>query len=441
MRLWPDTIAGRTLTLLVAALVVFHLASLYLYQHGLEAEIDLTNEQRLAERLVSVKRAIARETPPRREDLAHSLSGGPLEIHWSETQVVRPRELPEIADHPLRNRLLQADPELDNAGLLVGSAPALPEHVTGTQILLVSMKLDDQSWVNVTIAKVPEARSALRQVLLSTTLMVVGVTAAAGFLIWSLTRSITALAAAADRSFRKGEATPMPETGPREVRALGTAFNALQGRVKRLLDDRTHALAAISHDLKTPLTRLRFRLEEIGDRDIATTMEGDIAEMEAMIDGTLDFLRGEALSEPAKPLDLAPLLDTICSDMADAGHPVALDAAQPLVIKGRRLALKRALTNLVDNAIKYGGGARVSLAGSPERAEIRIEDDGPGIPDAEIEAVVRPFYRIETSRNKETGGVGLGLSVAHAVIVSHGGVLRLANGKSGGLVVSVSLPR
>ncbi len=441
MTSWLDTIAGRTLVLLIGALIVSHLASLYLYRHGLETELDLANVQRLAERLVSVKRAIANEVPSRREKLAHSLAGSPIDVHWSETQIPRPRELTGAAAQPLRTRLLEADSDLNGRGLLVGAMPVLPEHLTGTQVLLVSMQLGDGTWTNVTIATAPEARPALREVLMSTTLMVLGVTVAAGFLIWPLTRSLTSLAAAADRSYRKAEPVIAPEKGPREVRALGAAFNAMQGRVKRFVDDRTQVLAAISHDLRTPLTRLRLRAEDIGDGELAQRIESDVAEMETMIDGALDFLRGEAMPEPAKPLDLAPLLETICTGLADAGHDVSLAAPGGAVVKGRRIALKRALSNLIENAIKYGARARVTLRAASGMAEILIEDDGPGIPEDEIEAVMEPFYRVERSRNKETGGAGLGLTIAHTVIAAHGGSLTLSNRETGGLRALVILPK
>lgn len=441
MRLVPASIAGRFLTLLFASLLVLHLGSIGLYHLGLEAELDVTNEQRLAERLASVKRAIAHETPARREELAHALSGGPLEIHWSEIATVPTPDNTGVDFASLKQKVLAAVPELEAGDLTIRSAMALPAHASATRFLLVSMRLDDGSSVDVTATRNLEPRAGLNQIALSTTIMVLGVIAVAAVLIRQITRSLRLLANAANRLDLNAAPSPVEETGPIEVRALATAFNELQKRVKRLLDERTQTLAAISHDLKTPLTRMRLRSDDIADPDLARSVMADLAEMEEMINGTLDFLRGEVMSETIKPLDLVPLLSTICSDLSDTGHDVDLRAARPCVIRGRRLALKRALTNLIDNAVKYGNRARVTLSGSQGSAEIRIEDQGPGIPEEEIAAVLRPFYRLETSRNKETGGVGLGLSVAHAIISSHGGALRLVNGPEKGLIVSVTLPR
>jgi two-component system, OmpR family, sensor kinase len=441
MRILPASIAGRFLTLLFASLLVLHLGSIGLYHLGLESELDVTNEQRLAERLASVKRAIAHETPAGREELAHALSGGPLEVHWSETASASPPDTTGVDFSSLKQKVLAAVPEIEAGDLTVRSAIALPEHASATRFLLVSMRLEDGSSVDVTATRNLEPRAGLNQIALSTTIMVLGVIAVAAVLIRQLTRSLRLLADAADRLDLNASPSPVDETGPIEVKALAVAFNEMQQRVKRLLDERTQTLAAISHDLKTPLTRMRLRSEDIADPDLARSVEADLAEMEAMIDGTLDFLRGEVLSEAIKPLDLVPLLSTICSDLSDTGHDVDLQAARPYVIRGRRLALKRALTNLIDNAVKYGNRARVTLSGMQGSAEIRIEDQGPGIPEEEIGAVLRPFYRLETSRNKETGGVGLGLSVAHAIISSHGGALRLENGPEKGLIISVTLPR
>lgn len=440
MKFLPDTIAGRVLTLLLASLIVFHVGSIGLYHIGLEAELDVTNEQRLAERLASVKRAIAHVPPTDREELAHSLSGGPLEIHWSENQV-KPQPIKAAIDFSsLEGKILAAAPELSSDGISISAASALPEHATATRYLLVSMRLEDKTWVNVTVTSNLEPQTGLRQIALSTTLMVAGVIAFAAFFLRSLTRSLSSLATAADRLVPDGEPTPVEETGPAEVRTLAIAFNEMQKRVKRLVDDRTQTLAAISHDLKTPLTRLRLRTEDIADRELVRSVTADLAEMEAMLDSTLAFLRGDQLGEEQKPIDLAPLLETICTDLADAGRDIKLADTTPAIVRGRHLSLKRAISNLIENAVKYGERARVALKMLKDHAEIIIDDDGPGIPDAQKETVFRPFYRLEDSRNRDTGGVGLGLTVARSIIRSHSGEVTLANREGGGLRVIVNLP-
>lgn len=440
MKLFPTSIAGQFLTLLFASLLVLHLGSIGLYHLGLEAELDVTNEQRLAERLASVKRAIAQEASARREELAHALSGGPLEIHWSERRTAPQRTGTAIDFTSLEQKLMAAAPELAENDLSITAASPLPEHASATRFLLISMRLGDGTWVDVTATRNLDPRSGLHSVALSTTIMVLGVIAVAALLIRQLTRSLSALVDAANRLDPNAGGTPVPENGPSEVKALSIAFNDMQRRVKRLVDDRTQTLAAISHDLKTPLTRLRLRSEDIPDRELVQAMAADLAEMEAMLDSTLAFLRGDQIDEETKPIDLGSLLDTITSDLTDLGFDVCLDTTSPVIARGRHLALKRALWNLAENAVKYGNRARISLRERNARAVITIEDDGPGIPASEKEAIFRPFYRIDDSRNRETGGVGLGLSVASAIIQSHGGELTLENRAGGGLNTIVVLP-
>jgi signal transduction histidine kinase len=440
MKLFPTSIAGQFLTLLFASLLVLHLGSIGLYHLGLEAELDVTNEQRLAERLASVKRAIAQEASARREELAHALSGGPLEIHWSERRTAPQRTGTAIDFTSLEQKLLAAAPELAENDLSITAASPLPEHASARRFLLISMRLGDGTWVDVTATRNLDPRSGLHSVALSTTIMVLGVIAVAALLIRQLTRSLSALVDAANRLDPNAGGTPVPENGPSEVKALSIAFNDMQRRVKRLVDDRTQTLAAISHDLKTPLTRLRLRSEDIPDRELVQAMAADLAEMEAMLDSTLAFLRGDQIDEETKPIDLGSLLDTITSDLTDLGFDVCLDTTSPVIARGRHLALKRALWNLAENAVKYGNRARISLRERNARAVIMIEDDGPGIPTSEKEAIFRPFYRIDDSRNRETGGVGLGLSVASAIIQSHGGELTLENRAGGGLNTIVVLP-
>jgi signal transduction histidine kinase len=440
MRLLPRSIAGRFLTLLFASIFILHLGSIGLYHLALKAELDITNDRRLAERLASVKRAIAREALDRREELAHALSGGPLEIHWSEGKSPPTRTGISADTSPLKEKLIAAAPELAENDIAIAAATPLPDHASATRFLLVSMQLDDGSWVEVTATRNIEPRTGFMQIALSTTMMVLGVLAVAAFFIRQLTRSLRSLADAANGLDPNAGASPIEEIGPSEVKALSIAFNDMQRRVRRLVDDRTQTLAAISHDLKTPITRMRLRSEEISDHELVRAIAADLTDMEAMLDSTLAFLRGDQLAEEKKPIDLGSLLETITTDLTDLGHDVTLVATAPVVVRGRHLALKRAFWNLTENAVKYGGRARVTLQPKSGSAVVSIDDDGPGIPEDENEAVLRPFYRIDNSRNRETGGVGLGLTVAHSIIKSHDGELALSNRNDGGLSVTVILP-
>jgi signal transduction histidine kinase len=233
----------------------------------------------------------------------------------------------------------------------------------------------------------------------------------------------------------------LPETGPREVRELAIAFNGMQARIAELVERRTQALAAVSHDLRTPMTRLRFRMEDVTDPALRCAMAGDIAEMEQMVDATLSYLRGEASDEPVRPLDLVALVETIVDDAQDRGLSADLSAPSRLVVTGRLVSLKRMVSNLVENALAYGGSAHVTVTEAPADVVLTVRDHGPGIPEDQLAAVLEPFVRLEASRSRATGGVGLGLSIARTVAEAHSGTLTLANAPDGGLIAEVRLPK
>jgi signal transduction histidine kinase len=253
-------------------------------------------------------------------------------------------------------------------------------------------------------------------------------------------RPIVRLAEAAERLGIEGDVSMLQETGAPEMRAAARVFNQMQLRLRRLIDDRTQMLAAISHDLKTPITRLRLRAEFIEDASLQEKMLADLAEMESIVASTLAFARSDARSEASEPIDLADMLQSLAEARADCGAKVTYEGPAHLTVRVRPVALRRALGNLVDNALKYGESARLALSITDKLAVVTIEDEGPGIPVDQRELVFRPYYRLEGSRSRETGGVGLGLTIARAAIRAEGGDIELGNGSSGGLVVRVTLP-
>ncbi|WP_286785777.1 ATP-binding protein, partial [Pseudomonas sp. UBA3153] len=254
-----------------------------------------------------------------------------------------------------------------------------------------------------------------------------------------LATPLLSFAKAARRFGGDFHAPPIEAVGPHEIRQAILAFNAMQAQIRHFVVDRTQMLAAISHDLRAPLTRMRLRGEFIDDPEQQHKLFRDVDEMQAMINAALDFFRDDARLEQATPFDLSELLLTLVDDYRDQGIEVAFSGPSGLVYRGRPLGLKRALTNLLENAVKYAREPSIDLQALPGRLLIRIEDRGPGIPEQQLEAVFAPFYRLEASRNKATGGVGLGLSAARAIIREHGGELRLRNRPGGGLQACVEL--
>jgi len=248
------------------------------------------------------------------------------------------------------------------------------------------------------------------------------------------------LARQADALGRDLSGPPLPETGPLEVRRAAHAFNTMQGRLASYLEDRLRILAAVSHDLKTPITRMKLRAEMLPDEAQRDKFLKDLGEMETMIGATLDFLRGEARKEASVPLDINALLSTLQDDMAALGEHVDVSGEALAPLPARPQALKRCLANLLENAVRYGGNAHVRVEDSPRELVIRIEDDGPGIPEDKLEQMFEPFRRGENSRNKTTGGVGLGLAIARNLARAHGGEVTLSNRPGGGLCACVNLP-
>lgn len=254
-----------------------------------------------------------------------------------------------------------------------------------------------------------------------------------------LTRPIGAFADAAERLGRDPKAPPMAAEGPAEVRAAAAAFNDMQDKLRAYLEERTAMIAAIAHDLRTPLMRLRFRVEAAPD-EAREKMAADIAEMDGMISQALAFVRGETVQDARLPLELAALAAAVVDDLAETGVAASLTAAELAAVLGDPVGLKRMLTNLVENAVKFGGAARVRLTVEDGWAVLVVEDDGPGLPEAELERVFEPFHRAEPSRSRDTGGVGLGLAVARSIARAHGGDIRLANRTEGGLTATATLP-
>ncbi|MDE2515504.1 MAG: HAMP domain-containing protein [Rhodospirillales bacterium] len=278
--------------------------------------------------------------------------------------------------------------------------------------------------------------------------LLMSVTAAA-LTIWAvrrLTAPVATLAAAAEALGRDVNAPPLPEDGPSEIATAAQAFNTMASRIRRFVQDRTELLTAIGHDLRTPITRLKLRAEFMEDDEQRRKMLLDLEELEAMVSATLAFGRDVKGSEPVSPLDLAELLRTILDEAGDAwpdaAEKLAYQGPAHQIVRARPLSLKRALANLVSNAVHYAGGARVrlGLAADGASVNIEVEDDGPGIPPQELDRVFEPFHRLEASRNRETGGVGLGLPIARNILRAHGGDITLANRPGGGTKASVSLP-
>lgn len=253
-------------------------------------------------------------------------------------------------------------------------------------------------------------------------------------------RPLADLAQAATNLGRDINHPALPVRGAWEIRQAISAFNAMQARIRQHIAQRTQMLAAITHDLQTPLTRLRLRLEKVADAELREKLIGDLSAMQGMVREGLDLARSIDSNETMQKLDIDSLLDSLCSDAVEAGQDVSLVGQAGRAISARPMALRRALVNLIDNAVKYGGVAQVGIALYGAGVDITVRDHGPGLPEDVLEQVFEPFFRIENSRSRESGGTGLGLTIARNIAEQHGGSLTLANHADGGLVARLILP-
>ena len=434
MRRWLPSVGllGQVVAILLLTMLIEFGVSTMLYERASEFSVRDDEARRLAEHLVISRRLLEDRPPAERPALAHELTTDRYEVQWDGAAGVPPAVEPAL--DPMRRQIVDWEPTLRTGDLRLRLiSPGRSSKVRG------ALRLRDDTWLHFrTLDAVARLDFAFERILLglvpAVALMVLG-----GLMLRRALHPLRRLAEAADR-VGHDEVGAVPEGGPREVRRLVGAFNRMQARIGALIEARTQSLAAVGHDLRTPLARLRLRTETIASADTREAIGQDISEMEAMIASLLAFLSGDNDPEKSSALDLAVLCATLVDDATDRGHEARYVGPDHLELRLRRLAMKRALTNLVDNALKYGASAVVELAPGDGVVTIRILDKGPGIPDEELAHVLEPFVRLDPARGRDTIGFGLGLPIAVQAIKAEGGTLTLANRPEGGLVATIVLP-
>ena len=483
----PDSVAGRTLLVLLAGIAFSLLTATAMYFSEAREALSFLDDRRVAERIAAITRLIERTRPDERELALVAVSSAKLKVALAGSGTV-----PDGGSGSLRSRILAQAVMLQLANARVravrvsytdaggaGQRATKPPGMTGmpgmgmpggemrrrmermmgnsaemrrhlarmtanppqTGRIAASVQLSDRSWLNFSVLLQTPQPFLSSRFILSLSAMLLAI---AGLSAWAVRRSTAPLARFARAAERFGvdvKAPQLSEAGPREVRQGARAFNQMQGRIRRFGEDRTQSIAAIAHDLGTPITRLRLRAEFVEDETQRKKMLADLQEMENMISATLSFARDDAASEPRRKTDLVSLLQSACDGVGDAGYAVEFEPAGRLPYDCRPMALSRAFTNLIENAGKYGSRAHVSLSEETAAIRLRIADDGPGIPQESREDVFKPFHRLEGSRSRDTGGTGLGLTVARSIIRAHGGDITLHDRPGGGLLVEVILPR
>lgn len=434
---WPQSLAGRTLLLLLVTALVVSLGGILAYQFLARDAAERSRLAQIADRLGTAMNTLAELPQHERRAAARALSSASFRITWDATSLVDDASTGDADLLELRQRLIELTPELSNRELHL----RWDEHayVGAGTVLLGAAEMADHSYAIFSAAMIPTAVPWLPGVLLVASVVFACIIVVAVLVLHTINAPLRRLADAADR-YGHGQPVLLAERGPREIVEVKRAFNAMQNHIHQLITNRTQALAAVSHDLRTPIARLRLRCELLTDLSLRAECERDLAEMESMVESTLAYLRGEDDAETPRSVDLASMLTTLVDATVDAGHNATLSSPGRVAATVRGLGIKRALANLIDNAVTYGGCARVSLEQTPKDIRITIDDDGPGIADADMQHVFEPFRRLDASRNAATGGVGLGLTIARQAVEREGGSLRLCNRQGRGLRAKVRLP-
>ncbi|MDO7840700.1 ATP-binding protein [Sphingomonas immobilis] len=423
---------GRLLIILLLTVVVEFSASTLLYERASELSLQEDEAHRLAEHLVVARKLLDERPPPERPRIARELVTDRYVVGWTVTPPSRSSFRPQLAS--MQRQIVAWEPDLARSKLQL----RLPPLQDGSSVH-GALRLADGSWLTFQMKEALDGGwklsvgRVLRAFVPALLLLVFS-----GLLIRSTIAPLRTLMRAA-RLVGLGTRVPVKEAGSPEVRSLIHAFNEMQDRIHDLLESRTQALASVSHDLRTPLARLQLRIDEVADDALREELVDDVAEMNDMITSLLAFYGGQA--DPEKPAltDLAVLTSTLVERCADRGFDATYRGPDHLEMTLRSSAIRRAISNLIENALHYGGCAHVTLDKTATEIVLRVEDNGPGIPEDKLADVLEPFTRLDDARARNTGGLGLGLAIVARVVGAEKGVLTLANRPEGGLRATITL--
>ncbi len=504
----PKSMAGQLIAVLLLALIVAQMASLIILHDERRVAFIFVAQQEVMSRTASVTRLLNKTEPALYQTIVDAASSPRLRFQLAKEAAVGPKSEDEGFNLLLQRRLVwelseeagevrvtvydddddeeergadaeKNDEENDghNPFWVPNDERRFRQWRTGSRrewrgnrpyghmgnaprvgmTLSVAIKgsgTDGRTWLNV-YSTVPPTNPAIAiPSLMTIAIMAVLLIFIVIFMVRRMTRPLALLSNSAERFGRGEDVGRLSERGPEDIRKATRAFNDMQDRLTRFVQDRTRMLAAITHDLRTPITSLRIRAEMIEDDETREKILETLVEMQSLTEAALDFARQEAANEKTRTVDLVALVDSLCQDLADVGHPVspsgigtvrqAVEFAEGdverLAYACHPLALKRAFRNVIENAVRYGEKAEVTLRQSDQEICILVADNGPGISSENQESIFEPFFRLEESRNRETGGVGLGLAIARTIIRAQGGDITVTNGPNGGALFQIMLP-
>ncbi|KRT54381.1 Signal transduction histidine kinase [endosymbiont of Ridgeia piscesae] len=463
----PKSLFGRLVLLLLTGLVLAQLLSAFILLRDRGQVLYESIRENLIVRTAGIVRLLDSLPAHDRQQLVPLLASPELQITLSE----QPASIPEADQnsHPtsemVRHQLLKQLPQHTEVRVSIESSvmePQMPQmhrqHMmsggpmsgpwaymhglhTMAQFFHIQVRLQDGTWVRFERGLSERMFDWPTRLLIVLAILLISVILLSLIGVRSIIRPLRDLRRAAEGLGKDIQQPPLKETGPAEVKDTAKAFNTMQTRLKNYIEDRASILAAVSHDLKTPLTRIRLRTDLMDDEELRAKTEKDLDDMESMVSATLDFMRGTETREPSQRLDLMALLESIQEDAQEAGEDVQLHGQIIAPYNGKPLALKRCIVNLVENAVRYGGQADIKIEDTEAEVVISICDKGPGIPEGSLQKVFDPFFRLESSRAQQTGGTGLGLGIARNIARAHGGDLILHNRSEDGLCAKLNLPR
>lgn len=479
MRIWPRRLAGQLTLAIIVVLVAAQGVTLFLLVDERRVALRAFSQRALLTRTATVVRLINETPATYHADIVRSASSPQLRFWLTDKPALKPTakaanpRLDRVLRRQLGNsarasRVAVADADGDDVrrlwrawrqdirqtqrgGRNLRREPRAPRQTAnrgqprpndpwrGLQLTASVLPADGESWLNVETvvpAPAPPWTGRLLAVLTATGVLTIILVV---LLVRRAMRPLGELSEAAERFGIGDHSVVVAERGPEDVRATISAFNTMRTRLVDFVQSRTRMLAAVSHDLRTPLTSMRLRAEMVDDEHIREKLCTSLEEMQEMVEATLSFVREDASSEVAQDVQLDMLVETVCADFRDMGADITATASSGLTAHCRPLAMRRALRNIIENALKYGQYARVRVTRVNHTAEIEVTDGGPGIPADALERVVQPFVRIEESRSRTTGGIGMGLAIAQSIMKSHGGELVIENLEAG-LRVALRIP-
>lgn len=436
MQILPRSLFGRLVLILLSGLIGAQLISVAISLSERDQALFRYSDQQWAQRDAEAVQLLDSVTPAERKRIAAILTTPRLFVSLSPQPLAQGN--PDRAAAEFQNMLHDVlGPERDVQVVVEDRTEFSGAHAIHS---ITEIQLKDGSWVNFDHPRPWHATDRPWRLLAGLAVLLLSVIVLSLLAVRIATRPLTTLANAAGQLGRDIRRAPIPETGPQEVRRAARAFNEMQSQLVRYVEDRTHLLTAISHDLKTPITRMRLRAELLDDESLRARFVRDLHDMEKLTNSTLNFLRGLDADEPPVAIDIMALLESVQADAAEVNNVVTLEGNVSQPFTGRPQALRRCLDNLVSNAVRYGKRAMIAVEERDRELVIQVRDAGPGIPETELERVFDPYYRVDTARS-DVEGNGLGLGIARNIAVMHGGTLTLRNHPDGGLEAVLVLPR